>query len=1240
MKKLKLAILALSHLWICSAQSFLQSGSQNIINYSPKEYSAFQQNWSVVQDTRGIMYFGNGSGLLEFDGSSWRLYPVPNKSNIFSLAIDKDGKIYAGAQADLGYFENDKSGKLIFHSLINFLPKDKRDFSDVWNTYILNGKVYFNTGNAIFIWDITKQSFHFIQSAKGFHTMFSVNGVIYVREWDKGLMVINNDQISLCPEGEQFSQEKIYGILPFPGEKGVLLIVTRTKGLLKYDGKHFSKIQSTANEFLKNNLSYLPGTVLSDGNILLGTLNGGAIVIDSSGNEVRRYNRENGIIDNVIQYTYQDRSGEIWLATSNGISSIDYSSPITYFDSRNNITTTPNDIIRHNNIIYTATSNGVYFLKPGNSNFQILKNSHNQSWSLAEMGADLLVGTSDGLFKIDAEQLSPIRLTTGNDYNINILKKSSIQPNRLFVGTGSGLWSVLYNGKSYTDEGQILNNPDQSTSISEDIDGSIWLGTFSSGLFRLSFNRDPNGKTLIKTGKVEHFDSKDGLQGGFVFIQKINGINYFYTPDSLYIFQENKKRFYSDTTDEIIKNFYQITQGNPINVFHQDGDGRIWIGSKGRLEMNIKKKDGQYYRMSAAFRSFADEAIYQVYSENKDIAWIGTGSGIIKYDFSGKKINSHYAALIRSITTDNDSIIYFGEGRDSTLITSIGFAHNSLKFRFSATSYEGNNANQYKTFLEGFDKSWTSWSKENAKEYTNLPPGKYTFKVIALNIQGIESRSDSYRFEILPPWYRTWWAWFIYGISFCLLAFLFINFQRKRVLSKERQRSLIREEKLKADAEAERHRNIELISEMGKDITSSLSIEHIIDTVYIHVNKLMDASLLGIGIINADKTALDFPATKRQGKTLPAYSYSLNDSNRPSSWCYNHKKEIFTNNFEQENATIIATLSEAGESEHSASVIYLPLMNKEKSIGVITAQSIHKNAYNDYHLNVLRTLATYTAVALDNADAYRTLKSTQAQLIQSEKMASLGELTAGIAHEIQNPLNFVNNFSDLNTELIREMDEEITAGNFDEVKAIAQNIGANEDKINHHGKRAEAIVKGMLLHSRSSSELKVPTDINFLCEEYIRLAYHGIRAKDKDFHTELKMDFDNTIQKINIIPQDIGRVLLNMLNNSFYACSDKQQRISKSQNIPSEKPYEPYIKITTRKNNQSIEILVQDNGTGIPEEILDKIFQPFFTTKPAGKGTGLGLSLAYDIVKVHNGYIKVENDFGEGCIFIISLPII
>ncbi|MDX2071584.1 MAG: ATP-binding protein [Haliscomenobacter sp.] len=261
-----------------------------------------------------------------------------------------------------------------------------------------------------------------------------------------------------------------------------------------------------------------------------------------------------------------------------------------------------------------------------------------------------------------------------------------------------------------------------------------------------------------------------------------------------------------------------------------------------------------------------------------------------------------------------------------------------------------------------------------------------------------------------------------------------------------------------------------------------------------------------------------------------------------------------------------------------------------------------------------------------------TLKSTQAQLIQSEKLASLGELTAGIAHEIQNPLNFVNNFAEVSVEMLDEMKEEIKAGNTSEVIAIADDLEQNLSKINHHGQRASAIVKGMLEHSRTSSGVKAPTDLNALADEYLRLAYHGLRAKDSSFNAVMEAHFDPDLPKVSVIPQDIGRVLLNLINNAFYAVTEKAKEGIEG--------YQPTVTIRSQKLENAIEIRVEDNGNGIPESIRDKIFQPFFTTKPTGQGTGLGLSLAYDIVtKGHGGILAVESQNQVGSKLILSLPV-
>jgi signal transduction histidine kinase len=260
------------------------------------------------------------------------------------------------------------------------------------------------------------------------------------------------------------------------------------------------------------------------------------------------------------------------------------------------------------------------------------------------------------------------------------------------------------------------------------------------------------------------------------------------------------------------------------------------------------------------------------------------------------------------------------------------------------------------------------------------------------------------------------------------------------------------------------------------------------------------------------------------------------------------------------------------------------------------------------------------------------LQSTQSQLVQAEKMASLGELTAGIAHEIQNPLNFVNNFAEINTELIDELKKEIEPAGIISANELVEDIKANSEKITHHGNRADAIVKSMLQHSRKTSAQKELTDINALCDEYMRLFYHGLRAKDKSFNAEYDTKFDTNLPLISVIPQDIGRVILNLINNAFYAVNARQK-------MEQDSGYKPLVTLTTSKQGDQVVIEVADNGTGMPEQVKEKIFQPFFTTKPTGEGTGLGSSLSYDIVtKGHGGSINVSTSTNQGTVFSVQLP--
>ena len=329
---------------------------------------------------------------------------------------------------------------------------------------------------------------------------------------------------------------------------------------------------------------------------------------------------------------------------------------------------------------------------------------------------------------------------------------------------------------------------------------------------------------------------------------------------------------------------------------------------------------------------------------------------------------------------------------------------------------------------------------------------------------------------------------------------------------------------------------------------------------------------------------------------------------------------------EADYATISDAIREVDKTL-SLAEFKLSRFNKEsRTVSVILEETIDE-------LQQKSTVLAQANTAL--TEAIQNLQSTQSQLVLTEKMAALGELTAGIAHEIQNPLNFVNNFSEVCIELVEELRETLsqpeTANDRANTDALLKDLSQSMKKINYHGKRADSIVRGMLEHARTSTGERQPTDLNALSDEYLRLAYHGLRAKNKEFNAQLITDFDPAIGLVNVVPQDMGRVLLNLFNNAFYAVREKQKTAIQG--------YPPTVTVTTRRLKTTTEIRVRDNGTGIPDEVKEKIFQPFFTTKPAGQGTGLGLSLSYDIISAQGGTLMVKTQKGEGTEFIINLQI-
>ncbi len=1253
------------------AQNLNESGKPIITTYNCINIGVNSQVWDFVKDSRGIIYVGSAPGVFEFDGSTWRSIPTINNTHARSLAIDKNDRIYVGASGDFGYLAPNKKGELRFVSLLNKLNENNKAFSYVWTTHIINDEIYFQSFEGIFrLTPVKKSNDNSDKNASlenckvkiwkpkvRFNYSFWLNNTYFVQQGGVGLMKMVNDSLVLLPGGDQFANDRLQVMLPYDHEgKNRILVGTFNRGLYLFDGTSFSPFKCEADAFLRKNTLY-KGKILADGSYVFVTLDGGMIIMDEEGKIKLLLNKRTGLSSSSITGLFVDR-GLIWIAPEGSITAVEYPSPITLFDESAGQISSVLSTIRYHGILYFSTTNGVFYLDSKTSSLKQVTGfitGNNQSFNLVIVHDQLLTTHGTGLYKITGTRAYLIKEASGLSFVPNYIHQSLLDSNRIFVGVFDGITS-FYLDKSgkWIYEGKINSVEEYVTSISEEKPGILWVATDNNGVLRLDFH----GKTLSNP-EVKRFSVAQGLPPGGSQMFKTTRKTFFVFSDGLYTYNYKEEKFRKDS----LYSWPGQIDYESLEI-KEDKIGNLWISKGNNVSFYRLQKDGSFKVENTLTSRLSSDIIASIYPEENGVVWFGGGINVYKFEQNSvKDYKEEFSTLVRKVVIGEDSIIFGGLGNiGTTIIPEINYSNNSAVFEFSATSMIDPSSSEYQSMLEGFDEKWSVWKKDTYRNYTNLPAGDYTFKVKGKNLYHFESNVAAFTFTILSQWYRAWWAYLGYAIILGFGIFGIDRLQRRRLTLRERQRARLRETELRAEtaeaksktlqAENERRKNVELLSEIGRDITANLTIEQIIDTVYENVNSLMDAAVFGIGMYEENTKRIFFPATKEKGISLNPFYNNVDDENRPASWCFRNQQDIFSNDYREDYKKYVKEIKATVAGEHTQSIIYLPLTYKDKKIGVITAQSFKKDAYSDYHLNILRNLATYTAIAIDNADAYRQLnetiakldsalndlKATQQKLIVQEKLASLGQLTAGIAHEIKNPLNFVNNFAQLANEMVGELREEfdkvkekLTPEFIENIDDLLSNIEQNVSKINEHGKRADSIVRSMLQHSRGKSGDRLMSDINVMIDEDLNLAYHGLRARDTSFNITIEKDFDKNLEKILIVPQDISRVFLNIINNGLYEAYKKK-------NIMDDH-FSPMLKVKTIDIGDKIEIRIRDNGNGIPLEVRGKIFDPFFTTKPSGEGTGLGLSLSHDIiVKEHAGEIKFDSEVGEYTEFIITLP--
>lgn len=838
----------------------IEKGFVPIRNYSSLEYSARPQNWALVRDQRGLMYVGNNEGILEYDGNKWRLIKTPNEEKVRSLAIDSSGIIYVGTNGDIGYLSPDSAGKLQYRSLLNKISHQKnKNFGDVWRTMVTNDGVYYQSSDIIFLLHDDTIKTWIAEKDKSFHLMFHANETVYVRQRGVGLKKMIDGQLVVVQGGEVFPEEKIYFMTDFYHEgndkEPRILLNTRSQGLFtmyptpvdyypkdRHTPEHRNKIvpfKTDIDEFLIENLIY-NGIRLQDRTFSIGTLGDGLVVLDQTGKLESVLNKSTGLQDGTIYSQYMDDRGMLWLALANGVSKVDINSPITNFDDHSGLEGHIQDITRTDDIIYVASLLGVYYmptlknklndpdidhvkLEAYEPRFNKIPDLTTECWDLLTYKDGrkelLLIASNTGIYQIDKGELSQVVT-----YDTWIMHRSKSDPSRVFLGTSSGLASIYNKNGKWIDEGLIDGVEDEIQNIFEDKGGSVWLSGMNA-FYRMKVLAFKNDK--IDEIELTAFDSTCGMPIGYISMQPL-GNKLLFASEGVFTYNTLKNKFESS---ELLGNNFQGREygihrmsidhtGNMWMVAYTSADTKISIGYVKPAELDEEGNAAEWVR--TPFRGISNEIKHSIFHDEDGVTWLGGPEGLFRYDSKvAKDYEREYYALIRRVRVGTDSVVFWGAHYDgggavtlqqpASQVPVLPYDLNSIEFEFSAANFQSGAKVKMSYYLEGFDRSWSEWSEEAKKEYTNLPEKEYIFRVKAVDTFNHESIQATYAFTIEPPWHRTIWAYIVYALSFLAFVYGAITISTRGLQKIIKQKT--------ADIVAQK----EVIEEKNKDITDSIN---------------------------------------------------------------------------------------------------------------------------------------------------------------------------------------------------------------------------------------------------------------------------------------------------------------------------------------------------------------------------------------------------------------------------------
>lgn len=1000
------------------------AGIPVIENYTNKDYNAPGQVWTEAQDQKGLMYFGVSGGMvLVFDGVTWRKVVLPSEI-VRSVAVDEKGTVWVGANGMFGYLQPDATGTLQFVSLVDRVPHEDREFTDVWQTLVTPQGVFFRTFERLFRWDGKRMQVWRRAPNSNFQALSLVRGHVYTDQEGIGLQEIVGDEIRNVPGGDGF--RPAIKLFLYPYDEGRMIVSQRNGLLSLYDGRKVTPFPTPADDYLKENRLYT-SILLRDGSICLTTLKGGVLILNHDGSVRRVIDVPEGILVSDALSAFQDREGGLWIGSDYGLSRVQLEAPFSIYG--NDFT---QDTTIYQGTVYATTVSGnaavarlVFDPQTHRASLQRLHGG-SQGWTLVDFKdpagkapEQLLAATSEGVMRLAGNQMAPAMPgVEGLSQQAYFIGQSHADPMRIFIGHSDGVESMRWNNGKWLDEGRIPDLIYEARNMVEDGHGNVWASGASNKVLRIQV-----APTGMRDSKYQVLSSESGLPAGPTDAEVVDGKVYVSVEHSRHMFRWDDAAHKFVVDDRFL---LAVDVPNAGSLMEPDGKNRVWSLTRSsdttRLGLFTRGSDGAWHLDEDTYRPLTQLVTFIMYTQPDGSVWV-TGEKLLRFVPPPPGASRPpFTTEVRQVVEGKKTV--FGGNATGDSILRLPPGTNALRFSFAALTFANPKDTTYQYKLQGADKDWSDWTRQRDANYSGLGPGKYVFRVRSRAFDGREGQQGAFAFVIAPPWYRTTAAYVAYVILWILLSLALWRI----IVVRERNKARRKTEALESQARAleatvdERTReiraqateinaqkeSIELLSNIGREITASLDLNTILFKLYERVNQIADASIFGVGLYRPEKQIIEYTLAIESGKRYAPYTRSIADKNQFAVWCIENRRSILINDVESEYSKYIGEYQHTGHvledgtaAKPPSSMIYLPLIAQDRVLGVLSVQSFRKNAYTEQHLRLLENLASYTTIALDNANAYMVIaEQERAVRERAAELLTINRITSALSSQL------------------------------------------------------------------------------------------------------------------------------------------------------------------------------------------------------------------------------------------------